>query len=87
MFSTSTVASSTSMPIASARPPSVIRLRVLPVKNRPMIPQKIAKGIDAQQMMTARQLPRKPRIISATRPPEIRASRSTPWMAERTKTD
>ena len=35
MFSTSTVASSTSMPMASARPPSVMRLSVWPVRNRP----------------------------------------------------
>jgi hypothetical protein len=31
MFSTATVASSTRMPVASARPDSVIRLMVLPV--------------------------------------------------------
>jgi len=32
MFSTSTVASSTSMPIASARPPRVMRFRVWPAR-------------------------------------------------------
>ena len=32
MFSTATVASSTSMPMASASPPSVIRLMVKPVR-------------------------------------------------------
>ena len=44
----STVALSTSRPIASARPPSVIRLIVLPVRNRPTMPAKIDSGIDVR---------------------------------------
>ena len=42
MFSTSTVASSTRMPIASARPPSVMRLIVCPVSQR--ADQRAAEG-------------------------------------------
>ena len=48
MFSIVTVALSTSRPIASARPPSVIRLMVCPVRNRPTMPAKIDSGIEVE---------------------------------------
>ena len=54
----STVALSTSRPMASARPPSVIRLIVWPVRNRPTMPAKIDSGIEAQTITVLRQLPR-----------------------------
>jgi hypothetical protein len=87
MFSTSTVASSTSMPTASARPPRVIRFRVCPVRNSPTTPDRMATGMEVQTMTIERQLPRKNRIISETSPAAMPASRSTLLMAARTKTD
>ncbi len=87
MFSTSTVASSTSMPIASARPPSVMMLTVLPVSFRPTMAEKIASGIDVQTITMLRQLPRNSPTISDTRIDEMTASRTTPPIAPRTKTD
>ena len=44
MFSISTVASSTRMPIASARPPRVMRLIVWPVNHRATSPRKWRTG-------------------------------------------
>ena len=67
MFSISTVASSTSMPMASARPPSVMMLMVSPLRFKPMMAVKMASGIEVQTTTTLRQLPRNARIISETR--------------------
>ena len=67
MFSIVTVALSTSRPIASARPPSVIRLMVWPARNSPATPAAIDSGIDSDTITVFRQLPRKIRIISETR--------------------
>ena len=74
MFSIVTVALSTSSPIASARPPSVIRLIDCPVRNSPMMPAKIDNGMDTDTITVFRQLPRKIRIISDTRMDEMIAS-------------
>ena len=68
MFSTSTVASSTSMPMASARPPSVMRFNVCPQRKSATMLVRMAMGIELQTIKVERQLPRKKRIISATRP-------------------
>ena len=87
MFSTSTVASSTSMPIASARPPNVMRFRVCPPRNSPTRPTRMASGMLVPTSTAPRQLPRKNRIISETRMEAITASCSTFWMAARTNTD
>ena len=87
MFSISTVASSTSMPMARASPPSVIKLRVCPVSLRPRMPIKMAMGIEVQTTIVLRQLPTKARIIKATRAAAMAASRSTPRTAPRTKPD
>ena len=57
MFSIVTVALSTSRPIASARPPSVIRLMVWPVRNSPTTPAKIDSGIEIETITVFRQLP------------------------------
>ena len=56
---TVTVASSTSIPMASDKPPNVIILIVLPVKLKTVTANKIASGIDVQTTMTERQLPKK----------------------------
>ncbi len=87
MFSTATVASSTSMPMASASPPRVMRLRVLSVRKRPAMPTRIARGMELETMATLRKLPRKKRIISETRMELMTASWSTLVSAARTKID
>ncbi len=87
MFSMTTVALSTSMPMASARPPSVIRLMVCPVTNRPAMPAKIESGIDTETMTVLRQLPRNTRIIKETRIEDRIASWITFSTAARTNTD
>ena len=68
MFSISTVASSTSMPTASARPPSVITLSVSPSACSTMIENRIDSGIEMTTVSVDRQLPRNSRIISAGQP-------------------
>ena len=87
MFSIVTVALSTSRPIASARPPSVIRLMLLPVRNNPMMPAKIDSGIEVATITVLRQLPRNTRISAETRIEEMIASRITFSTAARTNTD
>ena len=87
MFSTSTVASSTSMPMASARPPMVMRFSVCPKRKRPTSPTRMASGMLVITIRAPRQLPRKNRIINETRMEASAASCSTFWMAARTKTD
>ncbi len=87
MFSTSTVASSTSMPMARASPPSVMMLMVWPVSFSPTIAEKMASGMEVETMTMLRQLPRKTPTISETSREEMIASRTTPPMAPRTNTD
>ena len=87
MFSTSTVASSTSIPIASDRPPSVIMFSELPVSFRKMIPTNIDSGIDVQTITMLRQLPRKNMIIRDTSIAPITASCNTLSIEFSTKTD
>ena len=67
MFSIVTVASSTSRPIASDSPPSVMMLNELPVRLSPITAVAIASGIEMQAMTTLRQLPRNAKIMSPTR--------------------
>jgi hypothetical protein len=86
MFSISTVASSTRMPTASARPPRVIRLRVSP-SRKSTISEQIDSGMDTAMMQVVRQLPRNSRIIAAVSEAAIRASWSTLPMAARTNSD
>ena len=87
MFSTSTVASSTSIPTASASPPSVMMLTLLPLSLRPMMAVKMASGIEVVTITMLRQLPRKTRIMNETRMEARTVSRTTPSIAARTKTD
>ena len=78
MFSIATVASSTRMPTASARPPSVMMLIVSPSALSTMIDVRIDSGIDTAMITVLRQLPRNIRIITAVRHAAITASRTTP---------
>ena len=78
VFSISTVASSTRMPTASARPPSVITLMVCPSRLRMQSEVRIESGIEMQTISVLRQLPRNSRIIRPVRPAAISASRTTP---------
>ena len=87
VFSISTVASSTRMPTARARPPSVITLMVSPSRLRMQSEVRIESGIEMQTISVLRQLPRNSRIIRPVRPAAISASRTTPLMEARTKTD
>ena len=87
IFSISTVASSTRIPTASARPPSVMMLIVSPSALSVMIEHRIDRGIDMAIMIVLRQLPKKIRIIIAVRHAAIIASRTTPLIDARTKID
>ena len=57
MFSIVTVASSTRMPTASARPPSVMMFSVSPSADSAMIEPRIASGIEVAMITVERQLP------------------------------
>jgi hypothetical protein len=87
MFSIATVASSTRMPTARARPPSVMMLMVSPSALSTMMDVRIDSGIETAMMIVLRQLPRKTRIMIAVRHAAITASRTTPEMDARTNTD
>ena len=65
MFSMVTVASSTRMPTASARPPSVMMLMVSPSADRQKMEARIDSGIEMVMMSVLRQLPRNSSIRSA----------------------
>ena len=65
VFSMVTVESSTRMPMASARPPNVIVLRVSPKKNSPTIEDRMASGMEIMTTSVERHDPRNSRIISA----------------------
>ena len=87
MFSISTVASSTKMPTASARPPSVMMLMVWPKLLRTMRETSTESGMETAMMRVLRQLPKKIRIMIAVRQAAISASTTTSLMAARTKMD
>ena len=87
MFSIVTVASSTRMPTASARPPRVITLMVSPSTDSTVIEARIASGIEIVMISVERQLPRNSRIISPVSAAAITPSRITPETASLTNTD
>ena len=87
MFSIVTVASSTRMPTASARPPSVMMFSVSPIADRAMIEPRIASGIEVAMITVERQLPRNSRIIRLVKAAAIAPSRATPAIAPRTNSD
>ena len=63
MFSMVTVASSTRMPTASARPPRVMMFSVWPSAESAAIEDSTASGIEIAMITVERQLPRNSRII------------------------
>ena len=65
MFSISTVASSTRMPTASARPPSVMMLMVSSSAESMISEHRIDSGMETAMMSVERQLPRNTRIMIA----------------------
>ncbi len=87
MFSIATVASSTRIPTARARPPSVMMLIVSPRALSTMIDERIDSGIETAMITVLRQLPRKIRIITAVRHAAMTASRTTPSIEARTNSD
>ena len=78
MFSISTVASSTNMPTASARPPRVMMLKVSPSALSRITETKIDSGMEMQIISVGRQSPINSRIISAVRQAANSASCTTP---------
>jgi len=68
-------------------PPSVIRLSVCPSQPSAIIETSSESGIETRTMSVLRQLPRKSSIMSPVKPAAIIASRRTPSIAPRTKTD
>ncbi len=87
MFSISTVASSTRIPTASARPPRVIMLMVWPIALRTIIDVRIESGIETAMISVLRQLPRNTRIMKPVRHAAMIASRTTPLIDASTKMD
>src|SRR3954451_20490119 len=87
MFSIVTVASSTRMPTASAKPPSVMILSVSPIADSMMIAPSTDSGIEMAMMTVERQLPRNSRIITLVRSAAMTPSTATPSIAPRTNTD
>ena len=62
-------------------------LMVSPSALRTMTDVKMDSGIDMAMIKVLRQLPRNSRIIKPVRQAAMMASRTTPLMAARTKTD
>ena len=82
-----TVASSTKIPTASARPPSVMRLIVSPSALNAAMEQSTASGMDSAMMNVLRHEPRNSRIIAAVNAAAMMPSFKTPLMAARTNSD
>ena len=78
MLSMVTVASSTRMPTASARPPSVMMFKVSPMADSAAIAPRIDNGIEVVTIRVDRQLPRNSRIIRLVSAAAITPSRITP---------
>ena len=87
MFSIVTVASSTRMPTASARPPSVMMFSVSPISDNIVIEPRTDSGIDIAMMSVERQLPRNNKIITLVNAAARMPSNATPAIAPRTKID
>ena len=81
MFSISTVASSTRMPIARASPPSVMMLIVCPLIHSATTAAINASGIFNKTMIALRQSRRKTRIIRPTSTAPKAPSPTTPQIA------
>src|SRR5258708_8059685 len=86
-FSIVTVASSTSRPTASAKPPRLIVLMVWPKALKTAIEAKMDNGIEIAMITVLRQSPKKIRIMTAVSRAAIAASRTTPSIESVTNTD
>ncbi len=87
MFSIITVASSTRMPTASARPPSVITLMVWPSHDSATIEHRIDSGIEVAMISVERQEPRNSSTTRPVRQAAVTISCSTSETESRTKPD
>ena len=87
MFSIVTVASSTRIPTAKARPPSVMTLIVSPSAESAVSEARMARGIETVMISVDRQLPKKRRIIKPVSTAAITPSVMTPVTADLTKSD
>ena len=87
MFSIATVASSTRMPTASARPPSVMMLIVSPSAPSAMTDARIDSGIETAMITVLRQSPRKSRIIDRRQARGDQRLAQHALMAARTNSD
>lgn len=87
VFSTTTMESSTSRPITSAKPPSVIRFSVCPVASSPSSAAMIDSGIASAAIQVARSERRKSSTASAASKAPKRPSFMSARMAWRTYTD
>ena len=87
IFSISTVASSTKIPTASAKPPIVIKLMVSPIKYKTINEHIIDNGIDTAIIQVLRQLPKNSKIMAAVKPAAIKASCKTLAIAALTNKD
>ena len=87
MLSIVTVASSTSIPTASARPPRVMMLSVSPMAESAASAPRIASGIEVVTISVERALPRNSRIMRLVSAAAITPSRTTPSIAARTNID
>ncbi len=87
MFSIITVASSTRMPTASARPPSVMTLIVCPAQFSPMIAHRMASGMEVAMMTVGRHDPKNSSTTMPVRAAAVSISRTTSKMESLTNTD
>ncbi|MNP09141.1 hypothetical protein D3C76_1012340 [compost metagenome] len=87
MFSIVTVASSTRIPTANAKPPSVMTLSVWPLMASNAIAESTAKGIEAAMINVERQLPRNNRIMALVSSAAMIPSRATLPTDSLTKTE
>jgi hypothetical protein len=78
IFSIVTVASSTRMPTARARPPSVMTFSVSPTADSAKMAASTASGIDSAMMTVERHEPRNSRIIRLVSAAAIAPSLTTP---------
>ena len=82
-----TVASSTKIPTARAKPPRVMMLMVSPIACNTRIDEKIDRGMEMAIMVVIRQLPKNNKSIKAVKSAAIKASWITPFTAALTKID
>jgi hypothetical protein len=87
MFSIITVASSTRMPTARARPPSVMTLMVSPTRERPRIEDRIASGIEVATINVERPEPKNSSTINPVSTAAVTISWTTSSTEARTKVE